>query len=74
MQSTIEKTKANVKIVFGEFVITEYTDGTFRFADYPYYFNGAVEALTWGRAYEKSQKELWMIQDRIQDLLDQVGA
>lgn len=74
MQSTIEKTKVNVKIVFGEFVITEYSDSTFRYADYPYYFDSVTAALAWGRAYDQSQKDLWMIQDHIQDLLNQVGA
>lgn len=74
MQSTIEKTKVRVRIVFGEFVITEYSDSTFRYADYPHYFDSVTKALAWGRAYEQSQKDLLAIQDHIQDLLDQVGA
>ena len=74
MNNTSEKVKVNVKIVFGEFVITEYSDGTFRYADYPYYFDSITKALSWGRAYEQSQKDLLMLQDHIQDLLDQVGA
>jgi hypothetical protein len=73
MNNISEKVKVKVKIVFGEFVITEYSDATFRYGDYPYYFDSITKALSWGRAYEQSQKDLWMLQDHIQDLLDQVG-
>ena len=71
---TIEKTAIRTRLIFGEFHVTEYTDGTCRYEDYPYYFDGVITALSWGRAYDNAQKELAQTQKHINDLLAQVEA
>ena len=68
------KTIKRHRIVFGEFHVTEYTDGTFRYENYSYYFDSVMQALSWGRAYDNAQKELMETQNHIKGLLAQVEA
>ena len=62
------------KLVFNEFRITRYSDGTYQYENYPYFFPHQVAALSWGRAYDAAQKDLIQTQNHIKDLLAQVGA
>jgi hypothetical protein len=72
--ATTEKTVVESKLVFHEFRITRYSDETYSYENYPYYFSSIVKALSWGRAYDTAQKDLIETQNHIKDLLDQVGA
>jgi hypothetical protein len=74
MITTTEKIAVRTRLIFGEFNVTEYTDGTCSYENYPYYFDGVITALSWGRAYDNAQKELRETQAHINSLLTQVGA
>ncbi len=74
MSVTTEKTVVNSKLVFNQYRITQYADNTYRYENYPYYFDSQMAALSWGRAYDHAQKELRETQNHINDLLKQVEA
>jgi hypothetical protein len=71
---TTEKTVVKSRLVFNQFRITDYSDGTCRYENYPYFFNTTIQALSWGRAYDNAQKELVETQNHINDLLAEVEA
>jgi hypothetical protein len=66
------KTAVNSKLVFNQYRITEYADQTYRYENYPYFFNSQMAAIAWGRAYDNAQKELREVQDHINNLINQV--
>jgi hypothetical protein len=53
---------------------TKYSDGTYRYENYPYFFPHQIAALSWGRAYDQAQKDLAETQKYIKELLDQVSG
>lgn len=74
MLVTTEKTVVESKLVFSQFRVTKYSDGTYQYENYPYCFPTQVAALAWGRAYDQAQKDLQETQKYIKELLDQVGG
>jgi len=72
--TTTDKTVVTSKLVFNQYRITEYSDQTYRYENYPYFFNSQMAALAWGRAYDNAQKELREVQNHINNLINQVEA
>ena len=74
MNTATEKTVVESKLVFNQFRVTKYSDGTYQYENYPYFFPQQVAALAWGRAYDQAQKDLAETQKYIKELLHQVEA
>jgi hypothetical protein len=74
MALTTEKTAVESKLIFSQFRVTKYSDGTYQYENYPYFFPHQVAALAWGRAYDQAQKDLVETQKYIKELLDQVSG
>ena len=60
--------KVETKFYFNKFRVHKYTDGTYRFEDYPPHFEGVIEAITWGRAYQEAEKQIAEGQKKIAEL------
>jgi hypothetical protein len=68
-----QKVKVASKIYFNKFRVYNYTDGTYSFEDYPPYFEGVIEAITWGRAYQEAEKQIAEGQKKIAELQEQTA-
>jgi len=72
MEYTIDKTVVESKLVFNHFRVTKYSDGTYRYENYPYFFKDQVSALKWGRSMDEASKIIRDAQKHIDDLLNEV--
>ena len=68
-----QKVKVGSKIYFNQFRVHNYSDGTYRFEDYAPYFEGVIEAITWGRAYQAAEKQIAEGQKKIAELQEQTA-
>lgn len=66
-----QKVKIKSKVYFKHYTVHHYSDGTYRFEDYAPYFEGIVEAITWGRAYQEAEKQVNEGQKKIAQLREE---
>lgn len=66
-----QKVKITSKIYFNKFTVHHYSDGTYRFEDYAPYFDGVIDCLTWGRAYQEAEQQIVEAQKKIAQLQEQ---
>jgi len=69
-----QKVKVGSKIYFNKFRVYNYSDGTYSFEDYAPYFEGVIEAITWGRAYQEAEKQIAEGQKKIAELQEQTAG
>ena len=66
-----QKEKIKSKVYFKHYTVHHYSDGTCRFENYPPYFEGVIECLTWGRAYQEAEQEIAEALKKIAELQEQ---
>jgi hypothetical protein len=69
-----QKVKVGSKVYFKHYTVHHYSDGTCRFENYPPYFEGVIECLTWGRAYQEAEKQIAEGQKKITELQEQTES
>jgi len=71
--STVTPTVVTTKLYFDQYKVSTMSDNTYRFENYPHSFDGILDCLKWGRAYQAALDAEAKAKLDLEDLLREVG-
>ena len=74
LQTNAVLTVVSTKIYFNFNKVSTMSDGSYRFENYPYSFDGVLDCIKWGRAYEAALDAQAKAKLDLEDLMREVGV
>jgi hypothetical protein len=74
LQMDLTVTVVTTKVYFDHWRVSTMSDGSYRFENYPYSFDGLLDCIKWGRAYEAALDAQAKAKLDLEDLMREVGV